>query len=171
MTKRVYLLFFLSGLAGLIYEIVWGRLFVFVFGSTTNSLVATMSAFMGGLALGSFVIGRKIDRLQVGASARFRADRHWRSIAAKVIDIDTTRNIQLADAMLDARHGGSIATQSGERPEQPIETLYRVRLALAEPLTERHETRGRVRIEGQNQSMAWELLKRVAAVVIRESGF
>ena len=60
---RVYLLFFFSGLAGLIYEIVWGRLFVFVFGSTTNSLVATMSAFMGGLALGSFIIGRKIDRL------------------------------------------------------------------------------------------------------------
>jgi len=119
----------------------------------------------------AYIEQRQIDRLQVGASARFRADRHWRSIAAKVIDIDTTRNIQLADAMLDARHGGSIATQSGERPEQPIETLYRVRLALAEPLTERHETRGRVRIEGQNQSMAWELLKRIAAVVIRESGF
>lgn len=63
MIKRVYLLFFFSGLAGLIYEIVWGRLFVFVFGSTTNSLVATMAAFMGGLALGSFIIGRRVDRL------------------------------------------------------------------------------------------------------------
>lgn len=65
MIKRVYFLFFLSGLAGLIYQIVWSRQFVLVFGSTTNSLVATMSAFMCGLALGSFIIGRKIDLLPV----------------------------------------------------------------------------------------------------------
>lgn len=61
--KLIYLLFFLSGLAGLIYEVVWGRSLVLIFGSTTNSLVATISAFLGGLALGSFLAGKIVDRL------------------------------------------------------------------------------------------------------------
>lgn len=57
------LLFFLSGAAGLIYEIVWSRQLVLIFGSTTNSVVATISAFLGGLALGSLVLGRLADHL------------------------------------------------------------------------------------------------------------
>lgn len=61
--KLVYLLFFLSGLAGLIYEVIWGRWLVLVFGSTTNSLVATISAYLGGLALGSLIAGVVVDRL------------------------------------------------------------------------------------------------------------
>lgn len=63
-TKLVYLLFFLSGTAGLIYEIVWGRMLVLIFGSTTNSLVATISAFLGGLALGGYLAGKIVDRLK-----------------------------------------------------------------------------------------------------------
>lgn len=61
--KTVFILFFLSGIAGLIYEIAWGRLLVLIFGATTNSLVAVISAFLGGLALGSLLAGRYVDRL------------------------------------------------------------------------------------------------------------
>lgn len=61
--KTVFILFFLSGIAGLIYEIAWGRLLVLIFGATTNSLVAVISAFLGGLALGSLLVGRFVDRL------------------------------------------------------------------------------------------------------------
>src|SRR3990167_7698630 len=61
--KLLLIVFFLSGAAGLIYEIVWGRLLVLVFGSNTNSIVATLSAFLGGLAIGSFIFGRKADTL------------------------------------------------------------------------------------------------------------
>ncbi|MEK9146737.1 MAG: fused MFS/spermidine synthase [Patescibacteria group bacterium] len=61
--KIVYLLFFFSGTAGLIYEIVWGRLLVLIFGSTTNSIVAVISAFLGGLAIGSLIAGQIADRL------------------------------------------------------------------------------------------------------------
>jgi spermidine synthase len=59
----IYSLFFLSGLAGLLYEIVWGRQLVLIFGNTTHSLVAVLSAFFTGLALGSLLIGGIIDRV------------------------------------------------------------------------------------------------------------
>lgn len=36
---------------------------VLIFGSTTNSLVATISAFLGGLALGSFIAGKIADKI------------------------------------------------------------------------------------------------------------
>jgi spermidine synthase len=52
------LLFFVSGACGLIYEIAWSRLLVFVFGGTTFAIATVLSCFMGGLALGSFLAGR-----------------------------------------------------------------------------------------------------------------
>lgn len=61
--KIIYPLFFFSGVAGLIYEIIWGRLLVLIFGSTTNSIVAVISAFLGGLAIGSLIFGQIADRL------------------------------------------------------------------------------------------------------------
>ena len=57
----LYLLFFLSGAAGLIYQVTWTRMFVSVFGNTTYAVSAVLSAFMAGLALGSFLFGRFID--------------------------------------------------------------------------------------------------------------
>ncbi len=51
-------LFFLSGGCGLIYEIVWTRLLTLVMGSTIYSISTVLTAFMGGLALGSFIAGR-----------------------------------------------------------------------------------------------------------------
>lgn len=61
--RIIYLLFFFSGAAGLVYEIVWGRLLVLIFGSTTNSIVAVISAFLGGLAIGSLAFGKIADKL------------------------------------------------------------------------------------------------------------
>lgn len=54
----VFLLFFLSGATGLIYELVWTRELVFVFGGTTHAISTVLVAFMAGLGLGSFAAGR-----------------------------------------------------------------------------------------------------------------
>ncbi len=54
----VYLCFFLSGFSGLVYEIVWSRLFAYTMGSSNLSIAVVVSVFMGGLAVGSFVGGR-----------------------------------------------------------------------------------------------------------------
>lgn len=56
--------FLLSGLSSLIYQIIWTRLLVFVFGSTTFATSTVLAVFMGGLAIGSFVAGKKADSLK-----------------------------------------------------------------------------------------------------------
>ena len=61
----VYLLFLLSGLTSLIYEIVWVRQFGLVFGVTTYAVSTVLAAFFAGLALGSYFAGRIIDRTRL----------------------------------------------------------------------------------------------------------
>jgi spermidine synthase len=56
-------LFFLSGACGLVYQVVWARMLTVVFGATLLAVSTVLSAFMAGLALGSFVFGRYIDRV------------------------------------------------------------------------------------------------------------
>ena len=58
----LYALFFLSGVAALIYEVMWMRSFSLVFGSTSRAAAAVLGAFFGGLALGSLVGARLADR-------------------------------------------------------------------------------------------------------------
>lgn len=51
------LLFFLSGSAGLIYEIIWTRLFADILGSTAISMTVVFSTFLFALALGAQIAG------------------------------------------------------------------------------------------------------------------
>ena len=45
--------FFVSGLAGLLYQVVWTRYLALFLGSTSYAVVAVLAAFMGGLAAGN----------------------------------------------------------------------------------------------------------------------
>ncbi|MCD6416051.1 MAG: fused MFS/spermidine synthase, partial [Planctomycetes bacterium] len=61
--RRILLaLFFLSGASALIYQVVWVRMFSLVFGITVFAVSTVLTAFMAGLALGSFYFGRLADR-------------------------------------------------------------------------------------------------------------
>lgn len=64
-TVLLGVLFFLSGCAGLIYQNVWVRQLVGVYGNTTYAAGAVIAVFMGGLALGSFLGGRLARRMRV----------------------------------------------------------------------------------------------------------
>jgi spermidine synthase len=55
-------LFFLSGASALVYEVVWTRDLTNVFGGSAFAVATVLAAFMAGLALGSTVFGRAIDR-------------------------------------------------------------------------------------------------------------
>src|SRR5687768_11652723 len=57
-------IFVLSGAAGLIYEIVWSRQLVLVFGNTTQAVSAILTGFFGGMAIGAAVGGRVADRVR-----------------------------------------------------------------------------------------------------------
>ena len=54
----VSVLFFLSGSAGLVYQVLWMRSLSLFFGSDIYGASIILAAFMGGLALGSFGGGR-----------------------------------------------------------------------------------------------------------------
>jgi len=53
--------FFFSGLCGLIYQVIWTRSLSLIFGHTTFAISTVITAFMAGLALGSFILGRWSD--------------------------------------------------------------------------------------------------------------
>lgn len=57
-------LFLVSGASALIYEVVWTRQLTTFFGSTLYGVATVLSAFMGGLALGSYLIGPYADRMK-----------------------------------------------------------------------------------------------------------
>lgn len=56
--------FFVSGLSGLLFEVVWTRLLVTVFGATSLAVASVLAAYMAGLGLGSLLGGRLADRLR-----------------------------------------------------------------------------------------------------------
>jgi spermidine synthase len=56
--------FFLSGASGLILELLWTRMLTLVFGSTALAVSTVLTAYMGGLGLGSYLAGKWSDRLK-----------------------------------------------------------------------------------------------------------
>jgi spermidine synthase len=60
--RSIVFCFFASGAAGLVYQVLWTRQLSLIFGVTTYAVATVLATFMGGLALGSFVLGRMVDR-------------------------------------------------------------------------------------------------------------
>ncbi len=60
----VSLCFFLSGAAALILQVLWTRMLGHVFGATALAVSTTLTAFMGGLALGAYFGGKIAPRLK-----------------------------------------------------------------------------------------------------------
>jgi spermidine synthase len=56
--------FFVSGLTGLTYEILWTRMIVTIIGTSPFAVSIVLTIFMGGLGLGSYLAGRTIDRVR-----------------------------------------------------------------------------------------------------------
>lgn len=54
----VYAFFILSGICGLVYEVVWDRYLLTFVGVSTYAHTVVLTTFMGGLALGSLLFGR-----------------------------------------------------------------------------------------------------------------
>jgi spermidine synthase len=55
-------LFFVSGACGLIYQVTWTRIMTHVFGTTVYAVSIVLTAFMAGLAIGSYYLGKTGDR-------------------------------------------------------------------------------------------------------------
>ena len=64
MNILIYALFALSGFAGLIYEGSWARYLKLFLGHSSYGQVLTLCIYMGGLAIGSFVAGKLVERVK-----------------------------------------------------------------------------------------------------------
>lgn len=60
----ILIAFVASGAAGLMYEVVWFRSLTYVFGATQLAVSTVLASFMGGLALGSWLLGAAADRMR-----------------------------------------------------------------------------------------------------------
>jgi spermidine synthase len=55
-------LFLLSGACALTYQVVWSRLLAEIFGVTAFAVSTVLVSFMGGMALGAYLLGGRVDR-------------------------------------------------------------------------------------------------------------
>ena len=85
--------FFLSGISGLIYQIAWVRQTTFTFGVSVYAYSAVIGAYMIGLSLGSWVMGKRIDR----------SDRPLRTYA--FLEVAIAVLAALSPFLLSALHG------------------------------------------------------------------
>ena len=58
----IAILFIVSGAAGLVYQIVWFKYLSLFLGNTTYAQTIVLATFMGGLAIGATLWGRRADR-------------------------------------------------------------------------------------------------------------
>jgi spermidine synthase len=58
----VYLAFFLSGVAGLVYQVVWSRYLGLLLGGSGAATIIVLATFMGGLGLGAWLLGKQADK-------------------------------------------------------------------------------------------------------------
>src|SRR6185369_15910840 len=55
-------LFVMSGACALTYQVVWSRLLAEIFGVTAFAVSTVLVSFMGGMALGAYWLGTRVDR-------------------------------------------------------------------------------------------------------------
>ena len=65
----IYVMFFASGAASLIYQVIWFKQLQFVLGSSTFAVSMTVASFFFGLSLGSWLGGKLADRIQRALAA------------------------------------------------------------------------------------------------------
>jgi spermidine synthase len=62
MNNFISLLFFLSGITGLVYEVLWAKYLSLLLGNTAQAHTIVLATFLGGLALGNAVLGPQADK-------------------------------------------------------------------------------------------------------------
>jgi putative peptide zinc metalloprotease protein len=121
----------------------------------------------------AYVSEEDFGRIKVGAPASFiPADVAGPRQTATVLTIDYAATRILSDSELSSNYGGPIAARSTANdlqvPELPV---YRVTLAPEAHARPAQTSLGTAIITGESRSVAIQLWRRVASVLIRESGF
>jgi spermidine synthase len=63
MNSFISLLSFLSGITGLVYEVLWAKYLSLLLGNTAQAHTIVLATFLGGLALGNAILGPQTDKV------------------------------------------------------------------------------------------------------------
>lgn len=110
-------IFFASGFAGLVYEVVFAKELALVFGSTAIASSTVLATYMGGMALGSYVGGR------VKSKAPLRT--------YGLCEVGVGVACALAPLLVKAIKGAYIGIASGGDPSRPSLVALQVALGAA----------------------------------------
>lgn len=126
----------------------------------------------------AYVAEADMQRVAVGQSVRVSLTSDPLALSSgRVQSVDVSRTQVLPTPLLDAANGGPFVTvtettREGQDRNQVLrDALFRVRIVLDEALPTDRIAIVRVGIDGSAESLAAGLLRRVASVFIRESGF
>lgn len=119
----------------------------------------------------AYVAQDQVHRLSPGDPVRFFADGQPEPLTGRVLAIGSTRANQLSHRMLSSHFGGPVPTASQDHALTPSAALFQVLVQLDSAPLALRETRGHLKIAGQRRSLLGEGATRLAAVLMRESGF
>lgn len=110
-----------------------------------------------------------IGRVAVGQTARFFPDAAGRpAVHGRVIAVDRTAVTAMTDPLVTSVAGGALPSRIAGETIVPEGAVYRVRVALDEPLNAGQALRGSLSIDGEASSPLVRLLRSVAIVLVRE---
>jgi spermidine synthase len=101
--------FFLSGFAGLVYEVAWIRRASLVFGSTTWALSTVLAVFFGGLALGSWLFGRWGQRVRLPIRLYARLE-----IGLALVALLSLKAFAVVDGLFGAAYRSSVTVTTDD---------------------------------------------------------
>lgn len=113
----------------------------------------------------------EINRIKLGDSAHvYLSNAAFTVLKGRVSEIDTAKLNALPHPMLDAQHGGKIATLPGDKLI-PTQGYYKVRVSFETQPDLQKMTVANVKIETEAKAWLPTVFERVAALFVRESGF
>jgi spermidine synthase len=100
--RRLFLaLYFLSGSAGLLYQVAWSRLITLQMGHTVAAVSTVLAAFMGGLAAGAAAAGRRTPGLEPVTALRLYG---WLELAIATAALLLAPALRALDPVLAAAY-------------------------------------------------------------------
>lgn len=119
----------------------------------------------------AYIHEEDIHRIELGDTANVYMPLRLGVLQGYVMEVDATRTTVLPHYSLSAKSGGEIVTLENKE-NVPVDALYRVRVRLnSPPLGGRQMETGNVVITGEAKAWLPTILKRIGAVIVRESGF
>ncbi|TFW08748.1 hypothetical protein E4K72_07405 [Oxalobacteraceae bacterium OM1] len=117
--RKLGAMFFASGMAALVYQVLFAKRLALVFGSTATATFTVLATFLGGMAIGS-LIGSRIAQ---------RAKRPLQVYA--YVELLIAVYCLATPLLFDSIQTAYVAAATGQPPGAPILLLFRVALGAA----------------------------------------